>query len=242
MLLLCHMYSRLLCRSVLSKWDVNSIQNHFSIDCAEILQSQSQTTDSRETLPKGDGDAIACITCVEPTPDTVWLGTASGHILIFDAVAAQILTWFHPFDETRSLSLIQGPGPCGTEQNYVISTGKGLRPEGLGEKGVCVLSAERVREPPNEDTIRKVSETKGKFSVGRKLGSPTPPLDEPIAPDTTVTQPRKCVMIMWEAVSKTCFARIEAKSGRQRLPIGRTNRGACVEQSSINNVEDNPQT
>jgi len=228
------------CRSVLSKWDLNSIQNHFSVDCAAILQSLP--SDNTQIPLRESSDAVACITCVEPTRDAVWVGTASGHILIFDAVTAQLLTWFHPFDETRSLSLMHGPGPCGTEQSYVISAGKGLRPEGLGTRGVCVLSAERVREPPKEVPSRKVSDPKRKFSTGRKLRSPTPPCDEPDAAETNFIPPPKCAMIMWEVVSKSCFARIEAKSGRQRLPISDRNNNAGDDKSPKNGGEEHPQT
>lgn len=229
------------CRSVLSKWDVNGIHNHFSVDCASILQSL--TADSTQTLLKESSDAVACIMCVEPTRDAIWVGTASGHILIFDAVTGQLLTWFHTFDETRSLTLMYGPGPCGTEQNYVISTGKGLRPEGLGVRGVCVLSAERVREPPKEVPSRRASEPRRKISSGRKLRSPTPPCDEPDAGDTNTALPPKCAMIMWEAVSKGCFSRIEAKSGRQRFPISSgDNKNVGDDQPPKNSDEGSPQT
>ena len=220
---------------MLSKWDVNSIQNHFSVDCKAILQSI--TANSTEMLLKESHDAIACIMCVEPTWDTLWVGTASGHILIFDAVTVQLLTWFHPFDETRSLTFMHFPGPCGTEQGYVISTGKGLRPEGLGARDVCLLSAERVREPPIEVTSWKVSEAKRKFS---KVRSPTPPLDEPDAAETDSTVPPKCAMIMWETVSKNCFARIEAKSGRQRFRVDSTNKNTSGDQPSKTSDEQEP--
>ncbi|KAJ7374457.1 hypothetical protein OS493_007563 [Desmophyllum pertusum] len=209
------------CRSVLSKWNVETRRNHFSIDCAAVTKSLG--AESAEEPRKDSDDAAACITCVEPTHDSLWVGIASGHILIFDSETGHLLTWFHPFNETRSLTLICSPGPCGTEQSYVISTGKGLRPEGLGR--VCVLSAERVREPPPEITNRKTSEpdrrkTYRRTTSGRKLRSPTPPLEEQEndAVDANPFPQPKCSMIMWEVVSKSCFARIEAKSGRQRFP------------------------
>lgn len=230
------------CRSVLSKWDAETRQNHFSIDCAAILRSLSAESEAESR--KHRDDAAACITCVEPTHDTLWLGIASGHIMIFDSETGHLLTWFHPFDETRSLTLINSPGPCGTEQGYVISTGKGLRPEGLG--GVCVLSVERVQEPPEEITNRKVGEperrkTHGRTLSGRKLKSPTPSLDEQEndAVDANPTSRPKCFMIMWELVSKSCFARIEAKSGRERFPCSRSTREESGDEPSQNNDENN---
>ena len=59
--------------------------------------------------------------------DSILVGIASGHIMIFDSETGHLLTWFHPFDNTRSLTLINSPGSSGTEQGYVISTGKGLK-------------------------------------------------------------------------------------------------------------------
>ncbi|XP_078352523.1 leucine-rich repeat serine/threonine-protein kinase 2-like isoform X1 [Oculina patagonica] len=233
------------CRSVLSKWDVETRQNRFNVDCAAILKSLAG--DSTEDPRKHSGDSAACITCVEPTHDSLWVGIASGHILIFDSETGHLLTWFHPFDETRTLTLIYGPGPCGTEQSYVISTGKGLRPEGLGR--VCVLSAERVREPPPEITSRKASEPERKKtykrpSSARKLRSPTPPFEEPEndAVDANPTPQPKCSMIMWEVVSKSCFARIEAKSGRQPIPFSGSTNSVGGEEPSQNIDESDLET
>ena len=110
----------------------------------------------RSESHKDHDDAVACLTCVEPTSDSIRVGITSGHIMIFDSETGHLLTWFHPFYETLSLTLINSPGPSGTEQGYVISTGKGLRHDGLDP--VCELSAERVTEIPREDTNRTVSE------------------------------------------------------------------------------------
>lgn len=232
-------FTPLFCRSVLSKWDVCSIQKHFSVDCAPLIHSLPGR--STDTMLVESTDAFACITCVEPTRDAVWVGTSSGHILIFDSDTGHLLTWFHTFDETRSLTLMHGPGPCGTEQNYVISTGKGLRPEGLGTRSVCVLSAERVREPPVEISARKISEPKQKIGKQNQR-SPTPPcVDEPDAAEADPCLPPRCVMILWESVSKSCFSRIEAKSGRQRFPIV-ANNNVSEDQASKDSEEEVPQT
>lgn len=233
------------CRSVLSKWDVETRQNHFSIDCLAVLKSLS--TGSTEEARKDSGDAAACITCVEPTHDSLWVGIASGHILIFDSETGELLTWFHPFDETRTLTLFDGPGPCGTEQSYVISTGKGLRREGLGP--VCVLAVERVREPPYETTNWKTSVPERKKNYkrttsGKRLWSPIPQIEEEEhdAVDTNPSPQPKCSMIMWEAVSRDCFARIEAKSGRQRSSFRLRRTSSNVHQPSQDSDETNLET
>ena len=225
-------------RSVLSKWDVTGIKKHYSVDCSTILQALNIT--STETVPQDSNDSSACITCVELTRDTVWAGTASGYILIFDSLTGHLVTWFHSYEETRTLTFIQDPGQTGTEQGYVISTGKGLRREGLGAKGVCILSPERVRAPP--EIKRRVSESKGKTFGVRKVRSPTPPCDDPNAADepSASVSPCKCTMIMWEAVSKECFARIEAKSGRKRYCGDSADKASCEDYNNFNrSTEEN---
>lgn len=226
------------CRSILSKWDVTGIKKHHSVDCSTILHALNVT--STETVPQDSNDASACITCVELTRDTVWAGTASGHILILDALTGHLVTWFHSYEETRTLTFIQDPGQTGTEQGYVISTGKGLRREGLGAKGVCVLSPERVWAPP--EIKRRVSESKGKTFGVRKVRSPTPPCDDPNAADEPSASVSlcKCTMIMWEAVSKECFARIEAKSGRKRYCGYSADKASCEDYNNFNrSTEEN---
>jgi len=234
------------CRSVLSKWDVETRQNLFNIDCLAVLKSLGADF-SEEKARKDSGDAAACITCVEPTHDSLWVGIASGHMLIFDSETGYLLTWFHPFYETRTLTLINGPGPCDTEQSYVISTGKGLRREGLGS--VCVLVAERVREPPQEITDRKTSEPEKKKNYkrttsGAKFWIPTPPIEEQEhdAVDTNPSPHPKCSMIMWEVVSGSCFARMESKSGRQRSPLCSSHTPSNVHQASQDSGETNLET
>lgn len=226
------LYSISLYRSILSKWDVTGIKKHHSVDCSTILHALNVT--STETVPQDSNDASACITCVELTRDTVWAGTASGHILILDALTGHLVTWFHSYEETRTLTFIQDPGPTGTEQGYVISTGKGLRREGLGAKGVCILSPERVWAPP--EIKRRVSESKGKTFGVRKVRSPTPPCDDPNAADEPSASVSlcKCTMIMWEAVSKECFARIEAKSGRKRYCGDSADKASCEDYNNFN--------
>ena len=174
------------------------------------------------------------------------MGIANGHIMIFDSETGHLLTWFHPFDETRSLTLINSPGPCGTEQVYVISTGKGLRQDGLGP--VCELSAERVTEILREDTNRKVSEperkkTHRRNSTGRKLRTPTPPIDEQEndAVDANPTLRAKCSMMMWELLSKNGFSRVEAKSGRGRFSCSHGSKAKISDQPLQNGDENNQQ-
>ena len=199
------------CRSVLCKWDADSRQKHFILDCAPVIRRL--TANSQQHLCEVN-DVEACVTSVEPTFDSLWVGTASGFILVFDADESRLLTWFHTFNEVRTLTMAIGPGPCGTEHCYLISTGKGLRSGGLG--AVCVLSDEKVREPREEVPDRKVSDGSRPKALrrtlsGRKLKSSSFEEEEKAAVKVVPQPQAKCSMIVWEVVSKSSFARLEAK-------------------------------
>ena len=69
----------------------------------------------------------AMITAMLPALDTVWLGMATGHIMIFHK--EELLTCYQPYTEyVRFLSLIPGSGPCEMEKCIVMSGGKGFVP------------------------------------------------------------------------------------------------------------------
>ena len=86
----------------------------------------------RITNTKKDSDLL--ITAMTPALDTVWVGMASGHIMVFHG--EDLLSWFHPYEGyVRFLTCIPSAGPCGIEKAMVASGGKGFIPlvEGLEE-------------------------------------------------------------------------------------------------------------
>jgi hypothetical protein len=71
-------------------------------------------------------DPDLLMTAMTPALDTVWVGMASGHIMMFHK--DELLAWFHPYDGyVRFLTCIQSSGPCEMEKGIVVSGGKVFR-------------------------------------------------------------------------------------------------------------------
>ena len=72
-------------------------------------------------------DADNVMTAMTPTLDTVWVGMATGHIMIFHK--EELLSYFHPYEgRVQFLTCIPSSGPCGMEKAMVASGGKQFRP------------------------------------------------------------------------------------------------------------------
>jgi len=63
--------------------------------------------------------------------DTVWIGLASGHIIVFGMnPPGEVLTYFRPYHSyVRFLSSTNFPGPCGKEECMMLSGGKMYQPD-----------------------------------------------------------------------------------------------------------------
>ncbi|XP_032226652.2 leucine-rich repeat serine/threonine-protein kinase 2 isoform X2 [Nematostella vectensis] len=199
------------CRCVLTKWCLETRQRIFDLDCSAVIQGISS---GGLTIQERDADIV----CLAPALDTVWVGTGSGHILICKSEEARLITWFRPFQEVRTLSLCTGPGPYGTEQCFVVSTGKGLRGDGLGTSNpiVCPLTPERVHEVQDEMVIRKNEEARAKTRK-RSLSAPKLKSGSSVDNEDGGMGARivyKSTMIVWEALTANVLERIEHKSGR----------------------------
>ena len=110
--------------TILSAWDIHKRTHSFDINTKELMNSK--TTDQNN-----ENDLV--ITAMIPVLDTVWIGMATGHIMVFHL--EDLLTIFHPYDEhVRFLSVIPNAGPCEIDKCVVISGGKGFRSQvkGLG--------------------------------------------------------------------------------------------------------------
>ena len=110
--------------SLLTAW--NAQQRVHMYDVNTSLYLKKITDISSQT------DAI--ITAMTPVLDSVWVGMASGHILVFHQ--DELLMWYKPYtDYVRFLVCVPGCGPCGKEKCVVVSGGKNFQPlvEGLNE-------------------------------------------------------------------------------------------------------------
>ena len=97
--------------SYLSAWHAHSHTHVLNIDTTAALFSITGNIGNNQN-----------ITAISPVLDTVWVGTSTGHILIYQQ--AQLLTWYHPYAAAvRFLTVINSRGPCGTERCMVVSGG-----------------------------------------------------------------------------------------------------------------------
>ena len=102
--------------TMLSAWDSYRRTEKFHINVAESLHDLADQ--------QAEHDFV--ITAVTPAVDTVWVGSASGHILIYHD--REVLGCFQPYKEyIRFLSCIPCPGPSATEECMVVSGGKGFQ-------------------------------------------------------------------------------------------------------------------
>lgn len=98
--------------SHLCAWNALTYKHVFDIDVAHTVSGIQAA---------GHGGDCS-ITAVTPVLDTVWVGTSSGHIFIYQH--DQLLLWYHSYSSSvRFLTAIYGPGPCGTERGVVLSGG-----------------------------------------------------------------------------------------------------------------------
>ena len=110
---------------ILSAWDAHNKCHKHDVDTGKHLKRISPDTKDPDLL----------ITAMTPALDTVWVGMASGHIMVFHE--DDLLSWFHPYEGyVRFLTCIPSSGPCEMEKAIVASGGKGFRPlvEGFDPK------------------------------------------------------------------------------------------------------------
>lgn len=104
--------------SVLSAWNSETEQHMYDIDMHRLL---------KDALGPQISSDDCIMTAFTPALDTVWVGMASGHILIIHD--RQLLAYFKPYREyIRFLCPAPCSGPCDTEECMVVSGAKGFRP------------------------------------------------------------------------------------------------------------------
>ena len=114
---------------MLSAWDVHNKCHIYDIDTGRHIKRIVDTI----------GDADNSMTAMIPALDTVWIGMATGHIMVFHQ--KELLSWFHPYNGyVRVLTCIPSAGPCEMEKAMVVSGGKQFRPlvEGLDREFLSI--------------------------------------------------------------------------------------------------------
>jgi serine/threonine protein kinase/GTPase SAR1 family protein len=102
---------------ILTAWDAHQRIHSFDVDTCKMLLKITDQVSIHD----------AVITAMVPALDTVWVGMATGHIMVFHN--EDLVTWFQPYKEyVRFLTLISGSGPCEKEKCMVVSGGKGFQP------------------------------------------------------------------------------------------------------------------
>ena len=104
--------------TTLSAWDTQDEEHLYDIDVREVLLKQVGIGDRLEY------DAI--MTCMSPALDVVWVGMATGQILLFHE--QEMIMFFHPYTQyLRFLITVPCKGPCQKEKCMVVSGAKGFQ-------------------------------------------------------------------------------------------------------------------
>ena len=104
--------------ATLSCWNAEQETHGYDIDARQTLLDQIGIGDASEH------DAI--MTCFTPAIDCVWVGMATGHVLLFHE--KELVTYIRPYKEyVRFLVPIPCEGPCQKEKCMVVSGAKGFQ-------------------------------------------------------------------------------------------------------------------
>ena len=104
--------------TLLSVWNTQTKLHLYNIDTVKHVKSITNISSHHKS---------ALISAMTPVLDTVWVGMASGHILIFHE--DKLLSWFYVFEDYICfITYIPSSGPCGREQCMVANGGKNIKP------------------------------------------------------------------------------------------------------------------
>eukprot|EP00794_Sanderia_malayensis_P020289 gene20289-22275_t len=104
------------------------------IDCADIIKILLPASDIYDQR----------VTCFALYRDTLWVGTGSGHILIYEVnpnAPPSYITWLRPYNlEVRCMITCCSAGP--NSNDFIVTIGKELNPNGLNpnKDGICELN------------------------------------------------------------------------------------------------------
>ena len=193
--------------TVVSAWNADEETHMYDINTREFLLKNETNRDFN------DYDAI--MTCMTPVLDTVWVGMATGHIMVFHD--QELMYFVRPYKEyIRYLVSIPCEGPTGKEKCMVVSGAKSFNspvpscpvelPEfesgkepSIGQSGVMILweaftgkSLHQMKSLENEghsylDNHRIVQTmiSQLKFVDGTHVKEPTQTKEQPPRRETT---------------------------------------------------------
>lgn len=102
---------------IVSAWDAHDKCHKYDIDTGSHLK--------RITNVINDVDIV--MTAMTPALDSVWVGMATGHIMIFHR--QELVSWCHPYKGCiHFLTCIPSAGPCAVEKAMVASGGTNFTP------------------------------------------------------------------------------------------------------------------
>ena len=106
---------------IMSAWNVSQRMHMFDVDVGACAEEKCRVGDPRDRI----------MTAMCTALDTIWIGLASGYIMIFDMNSpGELLTYFRPYNSfIRFLSASKYPGPCQKEECMMLCGGKMYRPD-----------------------------------------------------------------------------------------------------------------
>ena len=106
---------------IFSSWNARQCVHICDVDVSVVAEKKCNVTDPQ--------DQVITVMCT--ALDTVWIGLASGNIIVFSMnPPGEMLMSFKPYGSyVRFLSATKYPGPCQKEECMIISGGKPYQPD-----------------------------------------------------------------------------------------------------------------
>ena len=106
---------------IMSVWNVSQRMHVLDVDVGAYAEERCHIGDPQ------DQKMTAMCTAL----DTVWIGLASGYIMVFDMSSpGELLTYFRPYNSSICfLSASKYPGPCQKEECMMLCGGKMYQPD-----------------------------------------------------------------------------------------------------------------
>ena len=118
---------------LLSAWDADNKCHLFDVDTSDHMVMISSDIPKKNRI----------MTAIAPAEDCVWVGMATGHILVFND--KELLTWFHPYTEcVHFLTVLPCSGPCEMEKCMVASGGKEYQSMIKGLDNIVAANADHL--------------------------------------------------------------------------------------------------